>query len=189
MYDFHYNFAKPNLPNVQLCYMDTDSFIYDIPMSQDQVNRVLKDHEDGFDFSNYDKEHPNYSVRNKKVIGKMKDELGGGKMIEFVGLRSKMYSLRIDDGQTIKRAKGINKNVAKKQIKHEDYLDCLKEQQTYSHRQRNIESHNHTIYTTERTKKSLSSLDNKRYILDNGFNTLPYGHYLQENAQAAEERY
>eukprot|EP00794_Sanderia_malayensis_P013188 gene13188-biopygen10516 len=70
MYDFHYNFAKPNLPNVPLCYMDTDSFIYDIPMSQDQVNRVLKDHEDGFDFSNYDKEHPNYSVKNKKVIGK-----------------------------------------------------------------------------------------------------------------------
>ena len=179
MYDFHYNFAKPNLPNVQLCYMDTDSFIYDIPMSQDQVTRVLKDHEDGFDFSNYPKDHPNYSVTNKKVIRKMKDELGGGKIKEFVGLRSKLYSLRTDDEHTIKRAKGIKKNVVQKKINHEDYLKCLKEQQEYLHPQCNIESHNHTIYTTERVKKSLSPFDDKRYILDNGFNTLPYGHYSQ----------
>lgn len=87
MYDFHYNFAKHNLPNVQLCYMDTDGFIYQIPMSQDDVNKVLKDHNEKFDFSNYDKEHSNYSSKNKKFIGKMNDELGGVLMEEFVGLR------------------------------------------------------------------------------------------------------
>ncbi len=180
MYDFHYNFAKPNLPNVELCYMDTDSFIYDIPMSKDQVDKVLKDHEDGFDFSNYDKEHQNYSTRNKKVIGKMKDELGGVGMKEFVGLRSKMYSCQINDGNTIKKAKGIKKYVVKKQMKHEDYVKCLMEMRADAHIQRNIESHCHTIYTTERKKTSLNPFDDKRYILDDGFNTLPYGHYSLE---------
>eukprot|EP00795_Rhopilema_esculentum_P004826 gene4826-21150_t len=53
MYDFHYNFAKPNLPNVQLCYMDTDSFIYHIPMPQDAVNKILKEHANKFDFTNF----------------------------------------------------------------------------------------------------------------------------------------
>ena len=134
MYDFHYNFAKPNLPNVQLCYMDTDSFIYHIPMSKDQVNQVLKNHENEFDFSNYPKDHPNYSAKNKKVIGKMKDELGGVQMKEFIGLRSKMYSCQIYDGKTIKKAKGIKKNIVKKEIIHENYLQCLKEQRVFSHK-------------------------------------------------------
>ena len=149
-------------------------------MSKDQVNQVLKNHENEFDFSNYPKDHPNYSAKNKKVIGKMKDELGGVQMKEFIGLRSKMYSCQVYDGKTIKKAKGIKKNIVKKEIIHENYLQCLKEQRVFSHKQCNIESHTHTLYSTERRKISLCPFDDKRYILDNGFDTLPYGHYSLE---------
>ena len=177
MYDFHYKFAKPNLPNAQLCYMDTDSFIYHIPMSQDAVNKVLKEHADKFDFSNYDKEHGNYSTENKKVIGKMKDELGGIAMEEFIGLRSKMYSCKIADGSGIKKAKGIKKNVVKREIVHENYIESLKEERIFKHQQRNIESHKHVVHSTERMKISLNPFDDKRYILNDGFNTLAHGHH------------
>ena len=48
--------------------------------------------QDLFDFSNYSKESKFFDEANKKVIGKMNDELGGVMVIEFVGLKSKMYS-------------------------------------------------------------------------------------------------
>ena len=46
---------------------------------------------DLFDFSNYSKDSNFFDEANKKVIGKMNDELGGVIVIEFVGLKSKMY--------------------------------------------------------------------------------------------------
>ena len=164
-------------PKTQLCYMDTDSFIYHIPMSQDAVNKILKEHADKFDFSNYDKEHGNYSTENKKVIGKMKDELGGVAMEEFIGLRSKMYNCKIKDGAGIKKAKGIKKNVVKREIVHENYIESLKEERIFRHQQRNIESHKHVVHSTERMKISLNPFDDKRYILNDGFNTLAHGHH------------
>ena len=47
-----------------------------------------------FDFSNYSKDSKVSDETNKKVIGKMKDEFGGVIVIEFVGLKSKMYSIK-----------------------------------------------------------------------------------------------
>ena len=44
------------------------------------------------------------------------------------------------------------------------------------HNMRGIRSRNHIITTYEKNKISLSAFDDKRYILDNGINTLPYGH-------------
>ena len=44
------------------------------------------------------------------------------------------------------------------------------------HNVRGIRSRNHIITTYEKNKISLSAFDDKRYILDNGINTLPYGH-------------
>ena len=49
---------------------------------------------DFFDFSNYSKNSKFFDETNKKVIGKMKDEFGGVIIIEFVGLKSKMYSIK-----------------------------------------------------------------------------------------------
>ena len=58
------------------------------------VYEDMKARSDLFDFSNYPREHICFSNDNKKVIGKMKDELAGAPMIEFVGLRAKLYAYR-----------------------------------------------------------------------------------------------
>ena len=68
-----------------------------------------------FDFSGYEKESPFYNDVNKKVIGKMKDELNGEIIEEFVGLRAKMYSLKRKK-EEMKKAKGVKKNVVKKDV-------------------------------------------------------------------------
>ena len=48
-----------------------------------------------------------YDVKNKKVIGKMKDEVNGKIITEFVGIRSKMYSIKTEDDDFKLKAKGI----------------------------------------------------------------------------------
>ena len=61
-----------------------------------------------FDFSNHLKDSTFFDESNKKVIGKMKDEYGGVITDEFIGLKSKMYSIKkIDVGEST-TAKGVN---------------------------------------------------------------------------------
>lgn len=77
---------------------------------------------DYFDTSDYNKEHFCYSVLNKKVPLKFKDELNGKIITEFVGLRSKMYSIKVfNDKKEKKLCKGIKKNVINKKISFEQY--------------------------------------------------------------------
>jgi hypothetical protein len=80
----------------------------------------MKNNPDYFDTSDYPKDHPLYSDKNKKVIGKFKDELNGIKILECIGLRSKMYSYRTETSVS-KKLKGIKKAVLKKEISFEDY--------------------------------------------------------------------
>ena len=91
MYDFHYNFIKNNF-NANLLFTDTDSLTYEI-ISEDVYEEFFK-WKDLFDFSNYSKDSKFFDETNKKVIGKMKDEFGGVIVDEFVGLKSKMYSIK-----------------------------------------------------------------------------------------------
>ena len=62
-----------------------------------------------------------FNNTNKKVISKFKDEDSGIPILEFIALRSKMYSYIKDDDKGGKTAKGIMKNVIKKYVTHEDY--------------------------------------------------------------------
>ena len=91
MYDFHYNFIKKNF-DAELLFTDTDSLTYEIK-SKDVYEEFFK-WKDLFDFSNYSKDSKFYDDANKKVIGKMKDEYSGVIIDEFVGLKSKMYSIK-----------------------------------------------------------------------------------------------
>ena len=101
MYEFWYDYVKPKYgEKVKLCYMDTDSFIVYIK-TDDIYKDIAEDVETRFDTSNYGLEcnsidRPLTKGRNKKVIGLMKDELGGKIMTKFVGLRAKTYSYLID---------------------------------------------------------------------------------------------
>ena len=76
--------------NVKLCYMDTDSFIMNIK-ANNFYKDIASDVENRFDASNYEASRPLPTGKNKKVIGLMKDELGGKIITEFVTLRPKTY--------------------------------------------------------------------------------------------------
>ena len=92
-------------------FTDTGSSIYEIETDDVYENKNL------FDFSDYPEDLKLFDSLNKKVIGKMKDEVKGKIISEFIGLKSKMYSLVIVNDEEIKKAKGVNKNVVKS-IRH-----------------------------------------------------------------------
>ena len=105
MYEFWYDYMKPKYnDNVKFCYMDTDSFIINIK-TNNFYEDIASDIENRFDTSNYEVNRPLSIGKNKKVIGLMKDELGGKIITEFVTLRPKTYSFLTDDGKKIKRPK------------------------------------------------------------------------------------
>jgi hypothetical protein len=84
-------------PNAQLLFTDTDSLCYSI-YTEDVYQDMMK-HQHLFDTSEYDPDHPLYSTENKKVLGKMKDETHGIPIQEFVGLKSKMYSMIYEEDE------------------------------------------------------------------------------------------
>jgi hypothetical protein len=146
----------------------TDDFFQDI---KDDVDKL-------FDNSDYPKDHMCYNSKNKKVIGMFKDEAAGRQIEEFVGLRSKLYSYKMCDGQDEhKKCKGVKKSVVKKTITHEDYKNCLFTSKTQLRKMNVIRSHLHDIYCEEIYKVALSADDDKRVITDDGVHTLAYGHY------------
>ena len=125
MYEFWYDYVKPKYgDNIKLCYMDTDSFIMNIK-TEDFYNDIANDVERMFDTSNYEVNRPLSTGKNKKVIGLMKDELGGKIITKFVTLRPKTYSYLADDCKEDKKAKGTKKCVIKRMVKFNDYKNCL----------------------------------------------------------------
>jgi hypothetical protein len=177
MYNFHYNVMKKTFgKKLQLLYTDTDSLLYEITDSK--MYEKLESIKQFFDFSAYPKTHPLYSPEGKKVPGLFKDETNGEHIIEFVGLRSKMYSFLLakDDGSLSenKTAKGVKKSVIDKEIHHEDYLSCLAEQIQFEHEYNQISSKSHSVSTNLQKKISLSPFDDKRFLL-NQIESIPYG--------------
>ena len=101
MYDFHYNYFKKKY-DATLLFTDTDSLVYAIK-GVDGIYKEIYSHKDLFDFSNYPEKSKFYNDSNKRVINKMKDELGRKVVSEFIGLKSKMYSLiTVDDEEKIR---------------------------------------------------------------------------------------
>ena len=124
MYEFHYDYMIPKYgEKLDLCYMDTDSLIYNIE-TKDFYKDIADDVPARFDTSGYSAARPLAIGLNKKVIGLMKDELGGEIMEEFVTLRPKMYSYRTSNKES-KKCKGIKKCVVRKTIIFEYYKNCL----------------------------------------------------------------
>ncbi|EFN78222.1 hypothetical protein EAI_06601, partial [Harpegnathos saltator] len=101
------------------------SLIYHV--MSDDVYELMKRDIARFDTSNYPQNNIIYGIplTNKKVPELMKDENNGAKMIEFIGLRAKMYALRIEDEKDIKKAKGVKSNIIARTIHFDDYTHCL----------------------------------------------------------------
>ena len=89
MYDFHYSYMIKKFKKCKLLVKDTDSYCYSIPNVKD-VYAAIKNF-DWFDISNFPKDYPNFRKNNKMVPGKFKDECPSNTILEFVGLRLKMY--------------------------------------------------------------------------------------------------
>ena len=106
----------------------------------------------------------------------MKDECNGKIVTEFVGLRSKMYALRVYGIDFIKKIRGIKGCIVKNTIEFEHYKNCLFNEKLEVREQRTITSKFHKIYTEKQTKLALSPFDDKRYLLTNDTDTLAWGH-------------
>ena len=179
MFDFHYNYIKPKYTDkAKLLFTDTDSLMYEIE-TEDFYKDIAGDVKDRFDTSDYPENHPSGIPTgiNKKVLGMMKDEAAGKIIKEFVGLRSKLYSFIMDDGEETKKCKGIKRQVVESSIRHEHYKTCLTTGKELLRKQNILRSYNHEVYTEEVNKVALSALDDKRYILSDGMHTLAWGHY------------
>ena len=179
MFNFHYKYIKPKYGNkAKLLFTDTDSFLYEIE-TEDFYKDIAGDVKDRFDTSEYPENHPSGIPTgiNKKVLGMFKDEAAGKIIKEFVGLRAKLYSYKMDEGKENKKCKGVKKQVVEENITHEDYKTCLLTGKEILRKQNILRSYEHEVYTEEVNKIALSAADDKRYILSDGMDTLAWGHY------------
>lgn len=183
MYSFHYNVMKKYFgTKIRLLYSDTDSLFYEILTDDiyDQMNSPeLKQY---FDTSNYDKNHPCFSMKNKKVLGLFKDECSGKIIVEYIGLRPKLYCYKIFESLVKKKAKGIKNNVVQRGITFDDFKSCLLDRNSnICKQQTTFKSKKHVIRTVTVNKIALNARDDKRVTLNDGVNTLAYGHYKLKN--------
>ena len=159
MYEFHDDYMRLKYGSkVKLCYMDTDSFVYEIE-TEDFYRDIAKDVEKRFDTSGYSKDEnrPLPIGKNKKVIELMKDE--------FVALRAKMYAYRkIDKKVEEKRYKGSKKCVIGEGLMFDDYKTCLFDGETVYREQMLFENKKHEVYTANKHKIALNRDDDQRLL-------------------------
>ena len=125
-----------------------------------------------FDFSYYSKDSKFFNETNKKVVGKMKVEFGGVIIIEFVELKSKIYSIK---KLMVKKEHNTAKGVSVA-IESNKFKDILFNKKAIRHKMKRIQSKKHKLGTNEIDKISLSCFDDKRYVLHDRIHTLGYFH-------------
>ena len=142
MYDFHYNYIKRKY-NAKLLFTDTNSLVYKI-QTDDVYEDFYKDKICLIKY--YPKDSKFFDPVNEKATGKIKDESKGKINDEFVGLKSKMESIKDVDGKENKTGKGVNKNVVRN-VKHEECIDVFFNKKVVRHNMKIIQSKLHRIGT------------------------------------------
>ena len=202
MYQFWYDYLKVKYGNkIQLIYTDTDSFVIEV-----ETDDIYKDmYEDGhlYDFSDYPKNHPNFSLTNKKVYGIFKDNLNGKIITEFTADKPKMYSYEYidnyldmlnnceqDEYELIKSKMRsneyidnytiLNKNKHKGikisvDLKHNEYKRALYKEELIYKKFFNLQLNKQKMYLNKINKIALNPFDSKRHWVDN-INLVPYGY-------------
>ena len=185
MYSFHYEKMMNRYQNIKLCFTDTDSLLYEI--ETDNIYDDMGESIDDYDFSEYPFTHPLYNDRNKKVVGKMKDELNSIVMEEFAGARPKCYSLLYNglvkhnqilttNQMETQKAKGTKKSVKEIHLRHSHFKDVVNNLETVVVKQNIIKSKAHNISTYHTSKVALTAYDTKRWICPDNIHTLAHGH-------------
>jgi len=179
MYEQYYGHLKAKYGDrCSLLFTDTDSLCCEI--RTDDLYVDMGNHLELYDTSNFDPNHPQYSNANHRVLGTFKSETGSVAPKEFVGLRAKMHSLHVpgDPSKCHKKAKGIQKHYVRKKVRHEQYVEVLRNvRRKTTCKFRAFRSTNHVVNTVQIAKLCLCAFDDKRYILDDGVHTLAYRHY------------
>lgn len=170
---------KYGFENVQLCYQDTDSLIYDIKTDDaykdTQRDILFRRH---FDFSDYPENHAIYSEENKRVVGKFKDELNGKIMTELVAVKPKQYAYKVLDPKKPekKKCEGVKKFIVKNDLKVDDYREFSFNKKVIRKQQYNIRSVK--LYTQCKNKIALNDelqAEHKRCIIKDSHSTMTYG--------------
>ena len=185
MYSFWYEYLKPkHQEKIDLLYMDTDSFVIEVE-TDDFFKDTQDDLKERFGTINYHKdmvlpnEYRENASANKKVIGKMKNELGKGYMSEFITISPKVYAYKQIqvDGTVIedKKARGTSKTVTKKTLSFDHYKNCLFNNEVVKCTQYRIKNTPRSVDTVQINKMALKSNDDKRLRSFNGITTYPYG--------------
>ena len=133
-----------------------------------------------YDFSNYPINHPNYDTKNKKVLGKFKDELNSQIITEFIRLKPKMHSFNYIDNNIIVNNnfhKGVKKSIC---LKHDEYKRSLYKEQLIYKEFYNLQLNKQNIYLDKIRKIALNPFESKRFWIDN-INSLPYGYVNSHN--------
>lgn len=137
------------------------------------------------DTSNYPSSHTCQRTERKKLPGTFTDETGAKTIREFASLRAKAYGYSLVGEEKIK-AKGISRAVVKNRMTLDNYKNCLfeglnqiKPKDTYSayRNMTSFRSYKHEVKTISTNKLALNRYDDKRYVMENRIDTLPWGHY------------
>jgi hypothetical protein len=161
---------------------DTDCFfLWVLKNSEDKDKTAIEILKEEMDFSNYPTDHSLYNRSRKNQLGYFKDELSGESARDFVGIRSKTYVFRTYNSRTggikeHKKAKGGSKGY-KDAIPFESYKKCVLGMHEETVELYQIRSYNHKLVTNRLRKVCFSSFDDKRYLLDCGIHSVPYGSY------------
>lgn len=183
MYQQFYNVIRPSLKNcdVQVIFSDTDSFCMAVKSREKGADHLDK-LKQIFDFSNYHHSSPKFSKENANKLGFFKDELKGGRMTKFIGLRSKTYGYEYkepnaDDKLFKSRCKGVSKGY-KSTIGFDKFENCIKTVAKAELQQYQIRSSNHVVRTLKIKKTAFTSFCDKRYLFPCGIHSTPYGSKL-----------
>lgn len=175
--------------NLKLCFTDTDSFLFSVKTRDIYNDLAEEDLKPYFDFSNYNQAHPLHDSTKTNIPGLFKDETEGEPIREFVGLRSKLYSIAVGatGNEYQKQASaGVKTVLAKRHLQHRIYKNILlSHQQTgkfaeFSVDQRTIRSFNHRVFNVKQSRIALSNIDDKRFVLDDNITTRAHGHFAND---------
>lgn len=191
MFRYFYGSKRKLKHRMRLLMTDTDSVVLEVTKEngEDFLTTCVKNGlaDEWLDMSVYKDTEPAVvlmkqmgldPLKNKAKVGTMKDECPNDPIVEFVGLRPKMYAYRTAQEVTMK-AKGVPGTVLSAHHDFDSYKACLQADSSYivqRHKVHGIHSKLHELRTDVITKQTLSPLDSKRWMMDT-INTLPFGHW------------